>query len=62
MDDTQDVKDRLLTVDEVARILAVHPKSVRRMLAEGRLEGVHPRPGSVRVRLSDVSRVIAGEK
>jgi excisionase family DNA binding protein len=39
--------EALLTVAEVAARLRVHPETVRRWLAQGRLEGV--RPGGTKI-------------
>lgn len=51
--------DELLTVDEVARRLKLHPETIRRWIREGRLKAVKlgsDRSG-FRVRASEVARL-----
>lgn len=49
----------LLTVIEAARLLGVHPLSLRKAVARGFLEPVHPLgTRSVRLRRADVLRLI----
>lgn len=51
--------DGLLTVDEVADQLRVHPETVRRWLREGRLSGYRiSRRGGWRVRPDSVARLL----
>jgi excisionase family DNA binding protein len=54
--------DRLLTVNEVAARLRVHPETIRRMLRRGELRGSQPvsRRGGWRIRTSDVERLERG--
>ncbi len=40
----------LLTVPQSAARLKVHPSTMRRIVAEGRIDVVHPSPGTVRIR------------
>jgi excisionase family DNA binding protein len=42
---TRDLDDSLLTVKEAAKILRVHPETVRGWLREGALAGVKPGAG-----------------
>ena len=56
--------DELLTVDEVARRLKVHPETVRRWLRADQLHGVRfggKRTG-YRIRMSDLQLFISGNK
>jgi excisionase family DNA binding protein len=56
--------DELLTVDEVARRLKVHPETVRRWLRADQLRGVQfggKRTG-YRIRMSDLQLFISGDK
>jgi len=52
------VDPRLLTIEQVARRLAVSAPTVRRMMRQGSLRPVRLR-GSVRFRPDDVERLIA---
>ncbi len=54
-------EDRLLTVQEVATRLRMHPESVRRWLREGRLKGgrMGGRRLGYRIPESEVERVVA---
>jgi excisionase family DNA binding protein len=50
----------LLTVAEAARLLRVHPLSLRKAVARGFLDAIHPLgTRSVRLRRADVLRLIA---
>ena len=57
-------EDELLTVDEVARRLRVHPETVRRYLRAGQLRGVRfgGRRTGWRIRASEVELVLSGAK
>jgi excisionase family DNA binding protein len=48
----------LLTVSDVAKILNVHPRSIRRMIAKGRLPVVRL-GGAVRIRPEAIEELIA---
>jgi len=49
----------LLTVIEAARLLGVHPLSLRKAVARGFLESVHPLgTRAVRLRRADVLRLV----
>lgn len=48
----------LLTVDEVADVLRVNPRTVERWSAEGRLQRVDLGPRTVRYRATDVAALI----
>ena len=53
--------ERLLTTEEIAAILSVHPRTVMRWLREGKLKGL--KVGRLwRVRLEDLEAFIRGEK
>ena len=52
---------RMLTVDDIALIFDVHPRSVRRWIADGRLPCVHV-GGVVRVRPETALKLINGQK
>ena len=56
--------DALLTVDEVAGRLRVHPETVRRWLRTGQMRGVRVggRRTGWRIRLSEVKLVLSGAK
>ncbi len=56
--DLKDIDDRLLRLDEAAALLRVTPRTVRRLAATGVIRRVRIGRAS-RVRLSDVSRLIA---
>lgn len=60
MIEPQEPQDRLLRVSEAAAILAIHPRSCRRLIDDGLLTRVQLR-GAVRVRLSEVTKLVAGE-
>lgn len=49
-------QDELLTVDQVARRLQVHPETIRRWIRDGRLKAVKLSPG-FRIRESEVERL-----
>lgn len=51
--------DRLLTTEEIAAVLRLHPGSVRRMVAEERIPCLHV-GRSVRYKLHDVLRYFEG--
>jgi excisionase family DNA binding protein len=58
-----ELQDRLLTIESASEYLALSPRSTRRLIQAGMLEKIQLR-GAVRVRLSDVARLIgtdAGE-
>jgi len=48
----------LLRIDQVATLLALRPSTVRKLLARGAIEAVRLSPRAVRVRRSDVERII----
>jgi len=48
----------LLRIDQAASLLALRPATVRKMLARGAIEAVRLSPRAVRVRRSDVERII----
>jgi len=52
--------DSLLTVAEAARILRVHPETIRRWLREGTMAGKRPRSrqAGYRIRQADVQRFL----
>jgi excisionase family DNA binding protein len=51
--------EELLTVEEVAGRLKVHPETVRRWLREGRLDGYRiSRKGGWRVRPESITRML----
>jgi excisionase family DNA binding protein len=51
--------ERLLTVDEVAENLQIHPETIRRWLREGRLEGYRiSRKGGWRIRPESVTKML----
>lgn len=45
---------QLLTVDDVAGTLRVHPRTVRRWIAEGVLPAIKLSPGSIRIKPADL--------
>lgn len=52
----------LLTVEQVAQTLQVHPETVRRWLREGRLQGYRiSRRAGYRVRPSEIERFLRGD-
>jgi excisionase family DNA binding protein len=52
--------ERLLTVDDVAERLQIHPETIRRWLREGRLEGIRlSRRAGWRVRPEAVEKMLA---
>lgn len=56
---TEEVPERMLTADEVAEILGLHPRTIQR----GRVPGLHPvkvTRRAVRFRVSDVQAVVDG--
>ena len=48
----------LMTVKDVSDLLRLHPRSVRRLIADGRLPVVRLR-GAVRIRAEDVEDLVA---
>jgi excisionase family DNA binding protein len=59
---TTTYQPRLVTVSTVARMLGLHPKSVRKLIAEGQLRSIRVGPaGWYRIPIDDVERLIAGE-
>lgn len=54
------IQNRLLSTDEVAELLAVSPKTVRRWIAEGELPAVKLQR-LWRVRSADLERLLEGE-
>jgi excisionase family DNA binding protein len=52
---------RLLTVDDIAEILRVNPRTVRRMISDGRLPRAPLGGRSVRVRPETVLDLVQGE-
>jgi excisionase family DNA binding protein len=56
--------DPLLTVDEVAARLRVHPETVRRLLRSGELRGSQPisRRAGWRIRRSDLERLLREQR
>ncbi len=54
--------EQLLTVDEVAEKLKIHPETIRRWLREGRLDGYRiSRKGGWRIRQESVTRMLEDE-
>ncbi len=54
--------EQLLTVDEVAVKLKIHPETIRRWLREGRLDGYRiSRKGGWRIRPESVTRMLEEE-
>ena len=54
-------KPRLYTISHVARLLGVHPTSVRDLIAEGRVRSVRfGPPGWHRIPAEEVERLISG--
>ncbi len=53
-------RDAVMTAREVATMLQISERSVRRMAADGRLSPVRPTPRSVRYRRADVLAFIDG--
>lgn len=56
-------KERLLSTNEVARLLRIHPNTVRNMLQDGRLQAIKTRgkTGPYRFRETDVQAYLDGE-
>lgn len=50
----------LLTVGEVAEIVRQTPESVRRWVREGRMKAIKLPGGALRIRQSEVDRVLSG--
>ncbi len=55
-------QDELLTVDEIAQRLKLHPETIRRWIRAGRLRGVWLGSDHAgwRIRASDVERLLEG--
>jgi excisionase family DNA binding protein len=51
-------RDELLTINEAAAVLRVHHRTIRRFIAEGKLPGYHIGIRAVRLRRSDVERLL----
>ena len=49
---------RLLRIDEAADRLSIHPSTLRRLIADGKISSVRPSRGCVRVREVDVDTMI----
>lgn len=54
------VFDRCLTREDVAERLGVHPRTVTRLIAAGRLQKV-PLPGATRITPDEFARFLAGK-
>jgi excisionase family DNA binding protein len=55
--------DELLTIDEAAAILKLHPDTVRRYIRQKKLKAVRVGPTAKRIRRSELDRFIsAGEE
>lgn len=54
--------DRLLTQREACKMLNVSRSTLYRMIEAGKLERIQPAGRAVRVRLSDVEAIMAGNK
>jgi excisionase family DNA binding protein len=50
--------DELLTIDEVAAELKLHPDTVRRYIREKKLTVIRIAPNSVRIRRSEIERFL----
>lgn len=50
--------DELLTIDEVAAELKLHPDTVRRYVREKKLTVIRVAPNSVRIRRSELERFL----
>lgn len=50
--------DELLTIDEVAAELKLHPDTVRRYIREKKLTVIRIAPNSVRIRRSELDRFL----
>lgn len=54
--------EQLLTVDDVAEKLQIHPETIRRWLRDGRLEGYRfSRKGGWRIRPESVTKMLEAE-
>ena len=51
-------RDELLTINEAAQLLKVHHRTIRRFITTGRLPGYHLTARTVRLRRSDVERLL----
>lgn len=51
--------EELLTTEDLRRILGVSERSIRRLVAAGRLRAVHPTPGTTRFTQREVAAFIA---
>jgi excisionase family DNA binding protein len=54
-------QQELLTVAEVARILRLHPQTIRTWIKSGTMEGVRIGPKKFRVARGELERVLNGE-
>jgi excisionase family DNA binding protein len=53
-----DVSDELLTIEQVASELQLHPDTIRRYIREGKLKGVRISSTVVRVKRSELDKFI----
>ncbi|WP_082909445.1 helix-turn-helix domain-containing protein [Mycolicibacterium iranicum] len=51
-------RDELLTINEAAELLKVHHRTIRRFITTGRLPGYHLTARTVRLRRSDVEKLL----
>jgi len=51
-------RDELLTITEAAALLRIHHRTIRKYISLGRLPGYHIGTKAVRVRRSDVERLL----
>jgi excisionase family DNA binding protein len=49
-----------LTVSQAAAELAVHPATIRRWIADGRLHAIRLPGGTYRIRRTDVAQILGG--
>ena len=52
----EDLEQEWYTVDEAAEELAVHPKTVRKYIREGKLKASRPSPRKTRIYYTDLAR------
>jgi excisionase family DNA binding protein len=57
----EDDYDELLTTGQVARILNVGRQAVNKWVKKGQLKAVRTPGGHIRIRRSDIDRVVSGE-